>query len=296
MSESAKYCFIINCASNAYSSEGLFRRHENLIRNKFPDSEIRYIHSEDSIQGYVNDNLNNFSHFIACGGDGTVNQVANSLADKDKIMGVIPLGSGNDFAKNIGLNADFGHNLSVLIKDKVKKIDAIQANQELFVNTYGIGVDGLTNYYASKSKFRSGFLKYFIAGLRALLQADRFDVEVTIDESSLVKLDSIWMFAVANGKTEGGRYKISPYSDNGDGVAEIVIVNDISRLRLIIEFIKLSFGVPFNQKVVDVLEFTRILKVHTSKELRAHSDGEQLGTHNRFSFQMEKACLSVIVK
>lgn len=267
-----------------------------MIRNKFPNSEIKYIQSEDSIQDYVNDNLNNFTHFIACGGDGTVNQVANSLAGKDIIMGVIPLGSGNDFAKNVGLNSDFDHNLSVLIKDKVKKIDAIQANQELFVNTYGIGVDGLTNYYASESKFRSGFLKYFIAGLRALLQADRFDAEITIDEYAQVKLGSIWMIAVANGKTEGGRYKISPNSDNGDGVAEIIVVNGISRLRLIIEFIKLSFGVSFNQKVMDVLEFKRILKVDTSKELRAHSDGEQLGTHNRFSFQMEKACLRVIVK
>ncbi|MDZ7806897.1 MAG: YegS/Rv2252/BmrU family lipid kinase [Gracilimonas sp.] len=296
MSETATYCFIINCASNASASETTFRHHEKHIKNKLPDAVFRYIRVDESIQKYVRDNLQKFTHFIACGGDGTVNQVANALADQNKIMGVIPLGSGNDFAQNIGLNGDFDHDFSVLLKENVRIIDSIRANNELFINTYGIGVDGLTNYYASNSKFKSGFLKYFIGGLKALSKAHRFDLDIKIDENARKKLTSIWMIAIANGKTEGGRYKISPNSDSGDGIAEIIVINGISRLRLIVEFLKLSFGISFNQNVVEVYDFKSTLEINISKEVRTHSDGEQMGFQKRYQFKMERASLNVIVK
>lgn len=297
MNRAATYCFLINCASNTHTSESNFRQHENIIRSKLPGAVFKYIQREDSIQDYVNDNLDRFTHFVACGGDGTVNQVANALAGKmNKTMGVIPLGSGNDFAQNIGLNCDFHHDFSTLLAGRIKYVDVIKANKELFINTYGIGVDGLTNYFASRSKFKSGFLKYFTGGLRALIRSHRFDIDLRIDEKERMIFNSIWMIAVANGKTEGGRYKISPASDNGDGTAEVIIVKGISRSRLIFEFIKLSFGLPFKEDVVQIFGVEDHLSVICSDYLRSHSDGEQMGEQKQYGFEVNKGALKVIVK
>jgi YegS/Rv2252/BmrU family lipid kinase len=297
LTDASTYCFIINCASNTFASEGLFRKHENKIRNELPEAVFKYIQPEDSIQDYVNSNLHRFTHFVACGGDGTVNQVANSLAGKmNRVMGVIPLGSGNDFAKNIGLKCDFEHDFSILLKGKIKNIDAIQANHEFFINTYGIGVDGLTNYYASRSIFKSGFYKYFFGGLRALINAIRFDIGLRIDNKEQMIFNSIWMIAVANGKTEGGRYRISPTSDNGDGKAEIVIVKGIPRLSLILEFIKLSLGIPFKEEIIEIFDLREDLSINCSEYVRAHSDGEQMGKQKQYGFEIKQGALRVIVK
>jgi len=285
---------VVNCASKAHSSEKLFRKYEHNINVKLPGSVIKYIRSGDSIKEFVNSKLNSFTHFVACGGDGTVNQVANALAGKDKVLGVIPMGSGNDFARNIGLTGNFEKDFSILLNGIVKDIDAIQANHDLFVNTFGIGIDGLTNYYASSSKFKIGFFKYFFGGLKALYIADPFDAKLTFNDSTVINHKSVWMVAVANGKTEGGRYMISPDSDSGDGKAEVIIVKGIPRISLFIQFVKLSLGLVFKESIIFKYDLKNKLNVSCSKQRRSHSDGEQMGKHKSYFFEMNKKALTVI--
>lgn len=294
MSGASKYCFVVNCASKAHSSEKFFRQYEDYIEVKLPGSVIKYIRSGDSIKEFVSSKINSFTHFVACGGDGTVNQVANALAGKDKVLGVLPMGSGNDFARNIGLTGDFVKDFSILMNGTVKRIDTIQTEHDLFVNTFGIGIDGLTNYYASRSKFKSGFFKYFFGGLKALYKADLFDAKLTFSDNNVIDHRSVWMVAVANGKTEGGRYMISPDSDTGDGKAEVIIVKGIPRLSLFIQFIKLSLGLVFKESIIFKYDLKDKLNVSCSKQRRSHSDGEQMGNHKSYYFEMKKKALTVI--
>ena len=295
MSRKGSYCFIINCASNAHASEMIFKKYEPVIKSEFPDSDLKYIRTGDCIKEFVEAHLDTYNHFVACGGDGTVNSVANALVDTEAVLGILPLGSGNDFAQNIGLFKNFEQDLKILKNNRIKQVDAILVNGEYMVNTCGTGVDGLTNYYASKSPFRWGFLKYFFGGLTALLKSCQFDITYNIDGKGSKAYQNIWMVTVANGKTEGGRYKISPNSDNSDGIADVIIVKGVSRILLIREFIKLSFGRSFDPEVMEIQSFQDTMELRNSIKLHTHLDGEQKGQLDRFEFSMNKGAIKVVV-
>lgn len=296
MSPVPTYCFIINCSSNSYRAESFFKEREEFLRTKLPDhSEFIYIQKGDSILEIAGKKALVFSHIVACGGDGTVNRVANAILGTPAVLGVIPLGSGNDFAQNIGLHLNFEQDLRVLLEDNRTLIDAVKTNWGYFFNSYGIGVDGLTNYYSNNSPFQNGRLKYFWAGLRALFESKPFNVTINIGDTKQVYKRNTWMVAIANGKTEGGKYTISPNSVNHDGEVELILVNKVSKVRLIFEFLKLSFGYSFKESVVEVFKSGNGFEVYTESILKVHADGEQVeNNRTSFSFSVQKGALQVV--
>ncbi|MDR9419049.1 diacylglycerol/lipid kinase family protein [Gracilimonas sp.] len=295
MNRNRTYCFLINCSSNAGRSEELFRSKEAFINSNLAHVEFIYIDEEDSISEIAAAKAKEYSHIVACGGDGTVNQVANGIIETDSVMGVLPLGSGNDFAQNIGLNHNFEQNFDTLLNNFTTNIDSVQSEWGYFVNTFGIGVDGLTNFYSSKSRIKNGKYKYFFGGLKALLLAKPFNARIKIPELKRTLDQKIWMVTIANGKTEGGKYKISPGSINNDGEVEIIMVRNISRIELLIEFIKLSLGYSFRTDVVKVLSTSLGCSVNTEFKTKAHADGEQAGDKTSYNFKVSKSALSVVV-
>ena len=138
------------------------------------------------------------------------------------------------------------------------------------LHTTGIGFDGHTNYIASKSKLK-GKIKYIISGMEALFYSQKFTI--LIDENDKSRRFITRLVIIANGKWEGGKYLVSPFSENSDGLVEVIILNDISRFRLAMEFIKLSLG-----KMLSVDLFTLIrtnqLDIRLDKSVYIHSDGE----------------------
>lgn len=296
MSEKATYCFIINCASNSKKAESFFRSKEALLRKAFPDSAYIYVGKHDSIRDIVKEKSQAYSHIIACGGDGTVNQTAQGLYGTNCTFGVLPLGSGNDFAQSAGIPLKFDKAFSVLVSGKSKPIDVITYSNGLFLNTCGIGLDGLTNFYASRSTFKTGFMRYFSSGLKALIAAKPFITSIVISVSNQQIERKVWMMTIANGPTEGGRYRISPSSENSDGRAELVVVKDISRFRLFVEFMKLSLGLPFSESVADTFTFTNTIQIRTENPQKVHMDGENIVlVENPSVFELHKAAIEVLV-
>lgn len=296
MNPVSTYCFIINCSSNSSRAESFFKSWEQEIQQKTPGySEFIYIRKEDSILEIAKEKALSHSHIVACGGDGTVNRVANAIIGTPAVLGVIPLGSGNDFAQNIGLFLEFEKDLQVLLNDNRTFIDAVKTDWGYFLNTYGIGVDGLTNYYSSKSPFKNGRLKYFWAGLKALFESRPFKAEIKVAESEIIFKRNAWMVAVCNGKTEGGRYTISPRSLNDDKEVELILVENVSKLRLVYEFVKLSFGFSFNENIVEVFQSKKGFDILTDRILKVHADGEQVNNSSKsVSFFIKTKALPVV--
>lgn len=294
MGISGTYSFIVNTASGNHRVEGSFSHYEDLIRQEFPACEIVYIREDDSISEVAQLQAARHSYIVACGGDGTVHQVINGLDGTDAVLGVLPLGSGNDLARAIGLSTDIKQNIAILKRKKVRPLDLIKANDELFINTFGIGADGLTNYYASKSKFQCGALRYFFGGMRALLHSSVFDVELSIGGTKTLLKTKAWMVTIANGTTEGGRYTISPTSKLDDGVFEVIVVKDIPRVKLLWEFIKLSFGMDFSPKVVTNYATDTDCTIKLSAAKKTHADGEQISPQKEYLFVMKDSARHII--
>lgn len=287
-------CFIVNTASNSGKAGEMFRAHLHLVHEKFPEAEIYYLESEDRIDHFLHENGHNFSLIIACGGDGTIHETAKAVLREniDCKLGLIPAGSGNDFAKSLGLRGNIADSLETIEQGKSKAVDAIKVNNSYFINTYGIGLDGSTNRLAADLK-QYGRLRYLRAGITALLNSETFYTDITAGETT-IHTDT-WMVAIANGRCEGGRYIISPGSEHSDGRFEIIVLEPISRFRLMIQFLRLSAGMGFNPKVVKTIS-AKSCTVQVKQAADIHADGEIQPSQHDLHFEILPRALKCICK
>lgn len=286
------YCLLINPQSNSGKAGSFIKKNEQLIRSYFSDVEFCYLKAEESLEELSSIKAEDFRYIIACGGDGTARNVASGLVYSEAIFGILPLGSGNDFAKMFGLKKDLEFNLRVLKERKTMRSDSVRVNKEYFFNTLGLGFDGQTNYYASRSKFVKGNLKYVLAGLKTLFRVKSFRVQLKY-EGSTHNFESM-MLVFANGKWEGGKYLVSPNSLNDDGLVELINIRKINILSLAFEFIRLSLGLTLRKQIIEQHVITEC-EIKLNKKVFVHSDGESLEKNDRFDIEVLPASLQVIV-
>lgn len=286
------YCLIVNKASNSGRSIGIINKHLELINKTLLRVEIFEVDVNESISQIAKSKATDFDVIVACGGDGTARNVAIGLRKSDKIFGVLPLGSGNDFAKMLNLSQSFEENLHILKEANTRSLDLGIVNDTFFINTLGIGFDGHTNYLASKSKIR-GALKYVFSGIRALISVKSFYCTIELDQKK--KSYETLMIIIANGKWEGGKYFISPNSINNDGILELIIFQSINRIKLMIEFIKLTFGKSMSSNSSKIIPIKKAT-IHTSIPVFVHADGEIKTAQDSFLIDIKPNILNVIYR
>jgi len=219
---------------------------------------------------------------VALGGDGTVHEVVNGLmqveAARRPAMGIVPVGSGNDFAyaNNIPVNPKEAMAL-IIQKSKTQPIDLglmtdEKGRQEYIGNVLGIGFDTLVTIRSHKLPVVQGFLMYFIAVLQTIL-ANSSAVKMKIESDGRTWEKEIFMLVLANGPREGGGFITTPNSKPDDGILEYMIADKVSRLiqfRLLPEFIK---GTQEKFKEIEIGEFKK-LSLTADAPLYIHIDSE----------------------
>lgn len=286
------YCLIVNRASNSGKCLHTITKHLSLIKNTLKNVEVYELGENESIVDIASLKAETFNVIVACGGDGTARKVAIGIKDHDVLFGVLPLGSGNDFAKMLNLSSSLEVNLKVLEKAETSTLDLGILNDTFFINTLGLGFDGYTNYLASKSKIK-GSLKYVLSGIKALITAKAFDA--TINCKGRTESFHTLMILIANGKWEGGKYFVSPNSLNNDGYLELIILKSISKIRLAIEFIKLSLGSSLSSDLIKLTSIQKT-KITTSIPVYTHADGEIEKSEQHFSIDISPKKLNVIFR
>ncbi len=219
---------------------------------------------------------------IAMGGDGTAHEVMNGLmqipAERRPVMGVVPIGSGNDFAYSIGITKKSAHALAHMLKaEQVEAVDIglmidQHGNREHFDNTLGIGFDAVVTIRSHKLPIVKGFLMYLTAVIQTIL-LNHNPAKVKIETDSEAWEGNTLMVTLCNGPREGGGFMLSPDSKNNDGKMEYVIVNKVSRammFRLVPEFMK---GTHMRFRQVRLGEFKKFT-LTSDLPLYIHADGE----------------------
>ncbi|MFN8435115.1 MAG: diacylglycerol kinase family protein [Anaerolineales bacterium] len=219
---------------------------------------------------------------IAMGGDGTVHEVMSGLmqvpAEKRPVMGVVPIGSGNDFAYSIDINQKPDHALAHALKaESIKPVDIglmtdEHGRKEYFDNTLGIGFDAVVTIRSHKLPIVKGFLMYLTAVIQTIL-LNHNPAKLNIETDNQSWNTSALMLTLCNGPREGGGFMLSPKSKNDDGTMEFVIVNKVSRammFRLVPEFMS---GTHMRFKQVHMGEFKKFSLV-SDAPLYIHADGE----------------------
>ena len=218
---------------------------------------------------------------IAIGGDGTIHEVINGLMKSRKeklpILGIVPVGSGNDFAFSLGISTDPSKALDQSLSGEDQPIDIgylknSKGEIEYWSNAVGIGFDAIVVIHTRKMQYLKGFTVYFAAVLRTLFfNHNAFHLETVIDNKNFDK--NLLMLALCNGQREGGGFYLAPQAEQNDGFLDFVILNYVSKIKLLASLPKFLDGTHTKLAHVDHGQF-RSIKINAKQPLIIHTDGE----------------------
>lgn len=224
-----------------------------------------------------------FEVVAAIGGDGTVHEVVNGLmqveAARRPALGVVPIGSGNDFVVGAGLCSEPSESLRrIFAGSEMRLLDlgCVSDNtgrSEFFVNVIGIGLDASVTFRTRQVKLLRGFPMYFAALMRALLQDFRAPrMDIAFDDDGTIA-EPVMMMAVANGTREGGGFNVTPKADIGDGALDFAMIGPVSRFRLLQIIPDVMKGTHERHREIRMGRL-RQLRLSTNQQLAIHFDGE----------------------
>ena len=294
---STAVCFILNPSADKSRSA----RHAEWLRSQAEQRwnrfEIVLSSPDEPMKELAARKAAGYDVIVACGGDGTVHQVVNGIAGTGKGFAVLPVGTGNDFAKSLNLPQSREAILDLIRDNHFKNADLIRFegdSEGWCVNTLGIGLDGLANHYSKSFHRLKGFIIYILGALKAsvMFRGARFSISSGSEKKDLS--GEYLMITVCNGKWEGGTFYIAPDADLFDGNAELVTVARISVIKVLLYMACFKNGPASWMKA---LETRKISSLHIRSDIpvAVHADGEQLGTaiHN-LSLTVEVGILPVI--
>ncbi len=180
-------------------------------------------------------------NIIAVGGDGTVHEVLNGLTNLSEItFGIIPAGTGNDFAEVLGTPTDPLAALQWILDGNTRYVDFFDCGGTRGMNIVGCGIDvDILRHYESKSKKTRG--QYFLSLLHCLIHYRPYDLAF-VDEKGEKHEKKAFIACACNGKQFGGGIKICPVADIYDGYLDCLIVNDMPKRKMLGALMKLVGG------------------------------------------------------
>jgi diacylglycerol kinase (ATP) len=288
--EAMKLLFVINPVSGGKSKENWEMRIQEYF-SKLPHSVEIFLlggeHDADSIRHYI---LNwKPDRVIAVGGDGTIKAVAEHLVGSDISLGIVPGGSANGMARELGLPVDLEKNLDIILNGQPKKMDVIRINdEEISIHLSDIGLNALLIKYFEKNKGR-GKWGYFKAVFRTMWEKQLMHVHIVgngVDERR-----KAFMIVIANASKYGTGALINPKGDLYDGEFELIIVQRLALAELVKMLIQHR---QFNPNKIDILRVKEV-KLIPSKKAYFQVDGEYRGKVTEIHARILPGQLSVML-
>ena len=220
----------------------------------------------------IKDKINEFEphKVVAVGGDGTIKMVAECLIHTNMLLGILPAGSANGLARELGIPENPQKAMDVLLNGQAKKIHITMINNHLCIHLSDIGL----NAYAMK-KFKTqhgrGMWGYFIASLRVLMFNPILDIKMQIGDKALkIRAE---MIVIANATKYGTGALINPIGQLEDDVFEVIVIKHIS----VFEIFKMVFThAPYDPEKTEIFQ-TNQLSMRSTKRVHFQVDGEYLG-------------------
>ncbi len=228
---------------------------------------------------------------IIAGGDGSIHEAVNGAmrAGKDAALGVIPLGTGNDFAKACNIPLSWEESARFLV-DRIRDdapnqlIDVGQMNGRYFANSAGIGFDAKVSRIAESIRLPMGDFVYLAAVFRAMWDGVTTpDLRIDYDDDSYS--GRLTLASFGNGGWVGGMFHIAPMARNDDGVLDLVFAKPVSRLRLLGLLPRLMRGSHIGQPEVVHAPIKRCT-ISAAEPVPSHLDGEVQPMCSEFSIQI----------
>jgi diacylglycerol kinase (ATP) len=251
----------------------------NWVQTEAPGHATRLAY-EASQQGY--------DTVVAVGGDGTIHETVNGLMQAQDgqrpRLGVIPAGSGNDFAHNLGLTTNPQEALSSVFGSQTRSVDIGQiedeaGRKEYWTNTIGIGFSGAVNIATRHLQRWRGFMMYLMAVLETIAyHPDSLQTKLHIDDNHPEE-EAISMLSLCNGPREGGGFPVAPDALMDDGLLTYTTMGKMSRLQMLrfIPVVMTGKHLEKHPKHFKGGSFKRFV-IESDSPLAIHTDGEIFGS------------------
>ncbi|HTX79514.1 MAG TPA: diacylglycerol kinase family protein [Longilinea sp.] len=223
---------------------------------------------------------------VAAGGDGTSNEVLNGLmqarnaGDGNPALGVLPIGRGNDFAFSMHIPTDWKAAALTLKNDVKKPLDVGLAKGErypegrYFGNGVGIGFDAVVGFVAAKSRL-SGILSYLVAAIKTIsLYFNAPTIRLELDDQTITQ--PFLMVSIMNGRRMGGSFMMAPQSKNDDGLFDLCLAGQVSRMGIVTLIPKFMSGTQAGHPAIRYVQTRKLTATAMDGTLPAHADGETL--------------------
>jgi len=269
------YFIILNPTSQHGKALELKDSLVSTLNNLGLDFTLHISSSPADVVETVKKNLDNYTNFISFGGDGTIHSLANILVNTDKNLGCIPMGSGNDIARNLNIPLEMENACQVIKDCHVKKIDMGLINGKYYyLAVSGAGFDSVVNDLANNTKFPiKGPAKYTYAVYKTLItyRSKKFHLKYDGTERTV---DAMFI-VVGNMASYGGGMKITPNADPEDGILDVCIIKRMSKLHFIKIFPSVFKGEHITDSCVEILRAENV-EITSEYNFSVFADGEYI--------------------
>lgn len=213
---------------------------------------------------------------IAAGGDGTLGEVADGLAGGRAALGVLPVGTGNDFARSLGIPSDVARALAIIRQGYRHRIDLAGIGSRLFLNVAGVGFDAeVARAYHAGRKYGSPALTYVVYALKTLAAFPPVEMEFSTEDGTF-RQRSLFA-AVGNARYYAGGMAITPRARLDDGLLDVMIAGDMSPLEAIMALPGAFRGAHLRHPKCSYRQVVRV-GIDAERPVPVMADGEVIGT------------------
>jgi YegS/Rv2252/BmrU family lipid kinase len=284
-----KTLFLVNARSGARRPIDV----PALIRDAFDgEYELRPCERIDDLDATIASAARDgFGVVYAVGGDGTVHEIAKRVAGTGLALGVLPTGSGNGFARHIGLPMDLRASLRTCRGQRVMAVDTAEVNGRAFLGVMGVGFDAVIAHRFAERAAR-GFRTYLQVGARAFLGYRDEEYDIAVDGQTLRR--RAFLVTVANSSQYGNGATIAPGASMQDGILDVVLIDRVSIFRAPFLLARLFRKTLHRSSAVTIVR-GRTITIRREREGPAHLDGEPVTLGDVLEVRVKAGALKVLV-
>ncbi|CAM3903524.1 diacylglycerol/lipid kinase family protein [Mesobacillus thioparans] len=271
-----KAMIILNPSSGKEKANDYAEKIEETLRSKYEEIEIRKTEKEGDAAAFATEAcVGMYDAVIAMGGDGTINEAINGLAEQEHrpAFGIIPLGTINDFARALNIPLDPYKAISILEEQNPRPVDIGKVNESYFANVLAVGAIAEASYNVSaEQKTRLGPLAYFMEGAKSFLNGEAIEISVEHEGGKWEGETYLLLTALTN--SVGGFEALAPEADVNDGEFHTFIIKKLSIPKIATLIPSLLKGELEESKEVEYIR-SSYLNVTSDKAHVVNIDGEE---------------------
>lgn len=255
------------------------------------DVDIKYTEKAKHAIEITTSNAGKYNIIAAVGGDGSVNEIGKNLINTNTTLAIIPAGSGNGLARDLGIPMNIKKAILLINKGHTKLIDVIKINNDYFLGTAGVGFDAYISWKFDEAPKR-GFWTYLKVALKGFLKYEPQDYIINYDGKETI-ISKGMLVTFANSKQYGNNILISPNSKIDDGQVKLIAVRKFPLIYFpVFAFYLLSKQI---HKFKFTIEVTSNKITMFSPKQEMHIDGEPIKMDNKLEIEVIPKSLKILV-